>query len=192
MTIRNGVLLALLVALALPAKTTAGTIYNVNRTIGSGLISGTIETNGVLGVLDSANILSWNLTTSDGQQRVSVLSNANSQVGVSGLLLSATPTELQFNFTAGTGYFSMQSLVGQSFSSDFWCLDGTDKFLCTAFGPSTEVLNIADPIGNDTFFVIASRQGNVVIATNAIPLPASLWLLAPALCSLGLARRRAV
>ena len=40
----------------------ASIVYNLNRTIGAGTVTGFIETDGTIGVLSTANITDWILT----------------------------------------------------------------------------------------------------------------------------------
>ena len=40
--------------------------YNVNQTIGAGSVVGTVETDGTLGVLGTANFIAWNLALKRG------------------------------------------------------------------------------------------------------------------------------
>jgi len=41
------------------------TIYNLNNSVGAGSISGAIQTDGIIGVLGTSNILDWNLVLND-------------------------------------------------------------------------------------------------------------------------------
>ena len=103
------VLLKCLVSLVLMtgiSTTSVATIYNVNRAVGPGTITGTIETNGATGVLTPADIIDWNLTVdADGDpttfgQLLGPLSGNNSSFAVSGSVLTATPTALFFDFSS--------------------------------------------------------------------------------------------
>lgn len=180
--------LLLAISLTMPAIAAAGTVYDVNRTIGPGTVIGTIETSGVTGVLTSADIISWNLTTDDGSNGPSALNTANSTVSIGGDLLSASPTEIQFNFADSTGFLLIQSIVGRSLGLDFWSLNGSVAI--TVFGQKVEVVHSGTTPNTGVLAANVARQGSVVIATSAVPVPASFWLLAPALCGIGLARRR--
>ena len=79
--------------------------YNVLDLIsGTASMSGTITTDGTLGVLSAANIIAWNLTLFDGSDSSQIVNGVNSsEVQVHGGALSATLTTLTFNFTSGLG-----------------------------------------------------------------------------------------
>jgi hypothetical protein len=81
----------------------------------------------VLGVLNVNNILNWDLTVTDPTQAITSsdilgpFSGSNSQVGLSGSDLTATPTELLFNFSGtDNGWLLFQSPTLFN-GSDFWC-----------------------------------------------------------------------
>ncbi|MGD0300850.1 MAG: PEP-CTERM sorting domain-containing protein [Bryobacteraceae bacterium] len=81
----------------------------------------------VLGVLSTGNMLNWDLTVSDPLALVTSfdilgpLSGSNSQVGVSGSDLTATSTELLFNFS-GTDHGWLLFQASTLFDGKtFWC-----------------------------------------------------------------------
>jgi hypothetical protein len=116
-----------LAAMLAPAALRAADItYNVDETVGSdqgvnGSVTGTITTDGNLGILGTADILDWNLTLNDGTNPTfdleGPLSGDNSQAIVDGSDLTAvdTATEayLYFNFgdadTSTYGDFLLES-----------------------------------------------------------------------------------
>ena len=79
---------AILMLLALsPSNSYGGPIYALNNAIGSGGVTGTIETNGTIGTLISTNILDWNLVIDDGSNTFNLLgplSGNNSLLFMSG------------------------------------------------------------------------------------------------------------
>ncbi len=80
--------------------------YYINLTIGAGGVTGDIVTDGKTGALGQADILDWNLLLNDGATTFRLLgpqSGSNSEVNDSGFDLSATATQLLFNFS-GTSY----------------------------------------------------------------------------------------
>lgn len=103
------VLLKYLVALVLVtgiSATSVATTYDVHRVVGSGIISGTIETNGATGVLASTDIIDWNLTVdADGIPAtfgllLGPISGDNSSITfLEGSALTATATALFFDFS---------------------------------------------------------------------------------------------
>jgi len=100
-----------------------GITYNVNLTFGSaGSVVGTITTDGTIGVLNVANMVSWNLTVTDHGTNSTILTQANSAFS-SGTFntgnlpnqdFSATSTALLFNYGAGdAGSWSVAGASGQ-------------------------------------------------------------------------------
>ena len=74
--------------------------YAVNQTVGAGSVTGTITTDGTIGGIGAGNIVGWNLTLADGANTL-ILTPTNSSVtdsGCCGNALTATPTDLTFNF----------------------------------------------------------------------------------------------
>ena len=107
--------------------------YSVNRTIGAGSLTGTIQTDGTVGVLTAANITDWNLTLNDGISTFILtgpLSGNNSHVFVVGNDVSATASALSFNFSGGdNGYFLFQVSFGSG--QHYYC-DATSAGGCSA------------------------------------------------------------
>src|SRR3569833_1586542 len=114
--------LALLIATASSASY-AGPILDVNRAIGAGSVSGTIETDGTIGVLSTTRIIDWNLAIDDGDGNGHyVQTSANSQKQIVGNLLSATANSNKNNNTKTSGYAKM---LNASFGSgqNWWCVE---------------------------------------------------------------------
>ena len=99
-------LVALVLVTGISTTSVATGIYNVDRVVAPGRITGTIVTNGATGVLTSADIIDWNLTVdADGDpatfgQLLGPLSGNNSSFAVSGSVLTATPAALFFDFSS--------------------------------------------------------------------------------------------
>lgn len=149
----------------------AAITYNVNQTVGVGTVTGFIETDGTIGGLGTSNILNWNLLLNDGSTTFDLLgpsSGSNSAVGVSGSDLSATATQLLFNFS-GSGYALFQAPILFS-GHDLWCTQGTIQ--CTSETATGQVLTTAD--GNQ----FTSLSGTHVIASiSGVPEPSTLSFL---------------
>jgi hypothetical protein len=94
-----------------PAASRATTItYKVNITFGSDSVIGTITTDGNIGLLTQTDISSWNLTVSDGTNSFDLTPGAPSTVQTNGSDLSATATQLSYNFGASdSGYLIFQN-----------------------------------------------------------------------------------
>ncbi|WP_372622439.1 hypothetical protein [Falsiroseomonas sp.] len=180
---------ALLLAIAAAAAVAAPTggaeaaIFNVNRTIGLGGVSGTLTTDGTIGALATQNITDWNLVLSDGAATL-VLTPANSQHVIDGQAFSATATQLVFDFAAPSGAALFQApFIGAG--TNYWCLEIAG---CTGAGPQAEsvYLNFTPP-GVVATYATAQVIGTVV-ATVAEP--AAFAIFGLGLVGLGILRRK--
>jgi|ERR1017187_5664391 hypothetical protein len=179
--------MALLLSVVLCSAATI--TYDVNQTVGAGGVTGFVETDGTIGVLSASNILDWNLVVNEGNTNptfdiLGPLSGSNSVVGVVGTDLSATATQLLFNFSgtdSGYALFQHPSLFA---GSDFWCLSSADQG-CSIVPPGGEVVkaccvNVGESLsGTD---VIASASG--------VPEPSTLSFLGLGMAVLGFWRFR--
>jgi hypothetical protein len=149
--------------------------YNVSQSVGAGNVTGFIETDGTTGVLGASNILDWNLLLNDGTATFDLLgplSGPNSVLGVVGSDLSATATQLLFNFSGSDkGYVLFQNPVLFT-GSNFWC-DASSNQGCSS-EPVGETINVK-PHPNQ----FTSLSGTQVIAsTSSVPEPSSVGALA--------------
>jgi len=96
-----------------------GTTYIVKQLIGTGTVVGQIATDGTTGTLSTANISAWNLALSSNGAAYT-LTNANSSVVIVGSAVTATATNLSFDYgKAGTNYLLFQN--GLYSGSHYWC-----------------------------------------------------------------------
>jgi hypothetical protein len=134
-------------------------------------VTGTVTTDGNTGTLASADILNWNLVFNDGSA-VGPFNSGNSGVSVSGTALSATATQLLFNYTGSLGYLLFQApIIGSSIN--YWCNDATSNGQCDSV-PVSEVVGRSK--GTEQ---TAARTGTVVLGTAAssVPEPTTISLL---------------
>jgi hypothetical protein len=170
------------------ALVSAGPItFSLNNTVGAGSISGTIATDGFLGVLGTSNILDWDLTLSDGTTSFTLLgplSGNNSQVVVVGTDLSETATQLLFNFS-GSGYVLFQNpTIGSAIN--YFCVEAQTG--CTG-SPAGESLRRTAGLNQFTAFSGSQAINSDLIST--VPEPSGFVLLTFGAAALLTLRRRA-
>ena len=169
----------LLLALLLPMGAMADPIFDINRTIGPGSVVGTMTTDGTIGVLSAANFTAWNLTLYDGTDSI-VLSQANSRIRIGGDGLSATASDLLFDFgTAGPLRLFIVQGPGDQNGDPVWCVFGA--FACWNGGITSGEGVAARNINTGGAIISAGRgAGKTTIGTAApvaVPEPGTLALL---------------
>jgi Collagen triple helix repeat (20 copies) len=127
--------------------------YNVNLTFGSaGSMFGTITTDGTLGVLNTSNIVSWNLTLADSATNSTILTPSNSAFssgnyntgGQPNNDFTATSTTLTMTYSNG-GFWGVSGATGQFCMTDWsncfgpvaygtWSINGDNAYSETAAG----------------------------------------------------------
>ena len=105
-------------ALAQPALANPIT-YVVKQTIGAGSVVGQVGTDGTLGTLATANVKTWDLTL-NGVGKTYNITNTNSSVVIQGNAVTATATNLSFNYS-GTGSNYLLFQQGLYSGNHYWC-----------------------------------------------------------------------
>lgn len=98
--IRAGGLALLVLALGLSAH--ANIDYSLNHAVGAGSVTGTITTDGTLGVLSAGNLVDWDIVIFDGSSSFNLLgpqSGSNSALYFAGSSLSSTLTDLLWDYS---------------------------------------------------------------------------------------------
>ena len=154
----------------------ASLIYAVDYSVGSGSITGTITTDGYLGVLQANNIIGWDILVAAGAETANVGSTSDrteDYVYVSGGALIATASALNFDYSS-VGTFGI--LYGTRDNTGFY-------------------------LSSDWFSGAQIRFGSVIVASDytvsgsekfasVVPEPTVMALFALGLVGIGFARRR--
>jgi len=169
--------------------------YDVDQTVGIGSVTGFIETDGTIGVLGASNILNWNLLLNDGSTTFDLLgplSGSNSQFGLSGSDLSASTTQMLFDFSgSGDAIFQAPTLFT---GLDYWCTQGAPPYLsgitCSAGTPAGGSIGTGEVLVTS---VIDDGQAtglsgtDVIASVSSVPEPSTLLLTG--VCFLGILTR---
>jgi hypothetical protein len=176
------------------------TIYSLNDSLADigapeVSISGTITTDGTLGVLSAANISGWGMTINVGQPFSPVtLTDGNSSLFLSGNDLTADAKSLFWNYDDSDPNNSLEFGIEARALPGF--LGATPGFIRAGFEYTDD---LSDPGGFviDYLFrtsmpvccgdpALDQRSGNTVIATDPTPIPTAFPLFATGLGGLGL------
>ncbi|HSZ49944.1 MAG TPA: PEPxxWA-CTERM sorting domain-containing protein [Caulobacteraceae bacterium] len=161
------------------ASYAADITYAVDQTIGGGSVVGTITTDGASGTLNGSDIVGWNLEL-NGVGASYNLKTTNSNAYVVGSDLTATPKDLDFNFSGGdNGYLLFQVIEFSGFN--YYC-DATSAVVCFQ-GKSVVPQEFDSPSAQNV-----PASGNQVIGT-AVPEPVTWATMLLGLCAVGGALR---
>ncbi len=176
-------------ALMMPAIAQA-TTYLGNRTIGTGSAILSITTDGTIGVLGAANITDWTITLSEGGTNFTLLgplSGSNSAISLSGSALSATATDLLFNFSAPSGEFLLQNpSIGSSGPSYCAQINGCFDFVGPGEAVNTDFTFTFERTAQSGSVVLASTGGT----SGAVPEPGTWAMMLAGFGLMGAAMRR--
>jgi len=181
-----GVTCAGVITLLASVAASASIVYNLDRTIGAGTVTGFIETDGTIGVLGEANITDWMLTLnapnlSNGPTVMINASDTGATMIFEGTALSASATALMFNFSAPGTTNEIRFYDSRNGWGINECFSGYNREC---------IWRDATVANTDAEFVL--RTGTIDIGVSAVPVPAAVWLFGSGLLGLvGVARRKA-
>jgi len=178
--------LALVCGLVAAGPSAAANItYHVDQSIDGGSVTGTLVTDGDLGVLDSSDIVSFNLVL-QGMGSVSMLSSSSAGFEIAGGDLMAQGNQLLFNFSGSdNGYMLFQKHLFSG--TNYWC-NAVSGAVCL-MGSSVVPRGYKD--GSAQFD--STLTGLQVLATtnvSTVPEPATWALLLAGVGALGFTSRR--
>ena len=175
----SGSVLAVALMGAAPAQAIT---YIGNRTIGVGTAALSITTDDTLGILSGANIVDWTITVAKPGESA-LLNPGNSNLIFSSTALSATATQLLFDFDGSGGFAFATSGVGNSRPA--YCISGASGVNCNNTANTEGVFFTSGDITQtfDGVAVLGSVGGGV-------PEPASWALMIAGFGLVGSAMRR--
>lgn len=175
-------------------------VFNIDRIIGtassagSGSITGTVTTDGTIGVLEHDNILGWDIVVDTGDLQFNLFgshSSGNSVALLFGDALVAENNKLLFDFS---GDNSDWGIVEWDYSSPpnpaaAW----TVQTYLSSVSPESENYNERIYIRGFGFRIDHRNQlneGVQVLGVSEVPVPAAAWLFGSALLGLGAMKRK--
>jgi hypothetical protein len=151
--------------------------YDIDQTgIGPDSVTGTIETNGTIGVLTASDILDWDLQLFNGTNTFDLygpLSGDNSNLFLSGNALTGSATQLQFDFSASIGEVLIEA---NSTGLPYWQLNA---------GASSDEAEVAA-----VYLYDLPESGTGVV--GAVPEPSTWGLMLIGIAAMVLIRKRVV
>jgi opacity protein-like surface antigen len=167
------IVLAALAAAFVGSGAQATDFHLVSQNVGGVATSGTIKTDGTLGVLSSGNITGFDITLSSPGFSDEELSNANASFYLQGSYLTATATGLYWNYAQGVG-------------AEFSITPTSAPYNVTQFHFYTNRTDVDFHYGEQALYL----NGVQLVGTASVPEPASWAMMVGGFGLLGGAMRR--
>lgn len=171
-------------------------VYTFNDPVGAvGAITGTVTTDGSTGAISAANILAWNLMVQGNGASLN-LTDGNSGVFGGGTALTATATDMRFNFSdPSPSYLLFQVSFGNShqyacFASTFF--NSTPCYQGYSAVPVYSGDSTAQYTGEGSQTVVTGDRVIGTVRGGVVPEPATWTMLLAGFAAVGLAQRRRV
>jgi hypothetical protein len=157
--------LALLTTLIRPVSASADITYAINVTAGVGSVTGTVTTDGTLGILGTGDFIAWDLNLNGNGASTTITSaDVGRAVLVLGTDVSATASALYFNYSGldnGILVFQDHLFSGET----YWCNSTSTNYYCD------QGVSIAPESAFSSSFVNVGETGNQIIGSAPAPVP---------------------
>lgn len=185
-------LLAVISVFAVALTVRADITYDVGLTVGTGSVNGYIETDGTIGAISDGNIVDYNLILNNGSTTFDLtgpLSGDNSAVDINQSDLTATATQLLFNFGASDGGFFLIQYPFQGSKDTFVCFESDAG--CSG-SPAGISLSIGTDLTAPAQQTTAYDTNSVIGTASAVPEPSSVILLSTVLLAVAFVVRKRI
>ena len=155
----------------------------MNRTVGVGGVSGTITTDGTIGVLGESDIVSFDLTIKGVALSIELMSPGDGAF-VGGTGLTATSSDIFFDFGNSASFVLFQTSFGNG-----------SRYYGDA-GASAGLLLPGESVNpgfvEDSNFINVAQSGNQILATatSAVPEPSSILILGSGMAGIAVLVKR--
>lgn len=186
--------------LALGAGNAQAITYVGTRTVGDSIAQLSITTDDTIGTLARGNVYSWSITVTNGARTATIWfdgdsEDGNSRLDFSGSALSATATDLKFNFDAAANSYLAFAINDASTPIEaygsLWSVQTSGA--TTSFLRPEEVIRLGF-VDSNPIYRNENRSGLVTLASiggaGAVPEPATWAMMLAGFGMAGAALRR--
>jgi hypothetical protein len=131
--------------------------YDIFDQVGTFTVTGTVTTDGTVGLVTKNNFLDWDLALNQNGTAINTLIKGDGSFILTNSILDASPTSLTFDHSLNSTFFL---IISQNLQS-FWCVQG----VASVCGGPPSVSAIDTSLGGG----IAPRSGVVQYGTLAVP-----------------------